>query len=335
MKLGITYDLRDDYLAEGYGEEETAEFDRVDTIEGIEGVLDELGFVTDRIGNFKNLVRKVAEGHRWDMVFNIAEGLYGIGREAQVPALLDAYRIPYTFSDPLTLSLCLHKAMTKRIIRSVGITTPDFAVLESKEDIECLSLPFPLFAKPVAEGTGKGITQSSKITGKNDLRRVCCDLLERFQQPVLIETFLPGEEYTVGIVGTGKDAEVLGTMEIQYSTAQADVYSYSTKANYSSLVTYHLVTGPIAAKCAELSLQVWKVLRCRDAGRIDIRLDAEGIPNFLEINPLAGLNPTHSDLPILCRLAGLPYGELIRRILKSAFKTYGIRYLFSQERFES
>ena len=136
MKIGLTHDLRDDYLAEGYSEEETAEFDRAETIDAVDRTLTELGFRTDRIGHLKSLTGRLAAGDRWDLVFNIAEGLRGFGREAQVPALLDAYEIPYTFSDPLVLALTLHKGMTKHVIRDMGIPTPDFAVIESADRMD-------------------------------------------------------------------------------------------------------------------------------------------------------------------------------------------------------
>jgi D-alanine-D-alanine ligase len=212
VKIGITYDLRDDYLAEGYGEEETAEFDHPVTIAAIEGALHILGHDTERIGHIRKLAEKLVAGEKWDLVFNIAEGLRGFGREAQVPALLEAYDIPYVFSDPLVLSLTLHKGMTKRVIRDLGIPTPDFTVVESPEEIERVALPFPLFAKPVAEGTGKGVTAASKINDRAELERVCLLLLETFRQPVLIEAFLPGREFTVGIIGTGGEAFVPGVL---------------------------------------------------------------------------------------------------------------------------
>ncbi len=163
MKIGLVYDLKDDYLRQGYGEEDVAEFDKIETIEEIEKALHENGFDTERIGNLKSLVSALADNRRWDIVFNIAEGMYGMGREAQVPALLDAYQIPYTFSDPLVLSLTLHKGLTKEIVRNAGIATADFCVVRDAEDVEKIKLPFPLFAKPVAEGTGKGIDKFSEI----------------------------------------------------------------------------------------------------------------------------------------------------------------------------
>ena len=170
MRVGLTYDLRAEYLAAGYGEEETAEFDQPATIEAIESAIQALGHQTDRIGNGRQLVGRLAAGGRWDLVFNIAEGLHGVAREAQVPAILDLYDIPYTFSDPLVLALALHKGMTKAVIRDAGLPTADFAVVERIEDLDGVTLPLPLFAKPVAEGTGKGVTPASKITDRASLR---------------------------------------------------------------------------------------------------------------------------------------------------------------------
>jgi D-alanine-D-alanine ligase len=309
LKIGISYDLRDDYLAEGYTKEETAEFDRVDTIEAIEEALRISGYRTDRIGHIKALIGRLSSGDRWDMVFNIAEGLHGFGREAQIPALLDAYGVPYTFSDPLVLALALHKGMTKHVIRDAGIPTPDFQIIETEDDIAKVDIPFPLFAKPVAEGTGKGITAASKIASFSELKQV------------LLETFLPGRELTVGIVGTGKEAVALGVIEIHLKdNAESNAYSFHNKENYAELVEYKLIDDSMARNAEEAALAAWRVLGCRDAGRIDLRADASGRPNVMEINPLAGLHPVHSDLPIICNLKGIPYHELISMIMHSARK---------------
>src|SRR5688572_17934224 len=158
MHIGLTYDLRQDYLAAGFSEDETAEFDREGTISSIAAALQQLRHKTDRIGHAKQLIARLAAGDRWDLVFNIAEGLTGIAREAQVPAILDVYGIPYTFSDPLVMALTLHKGLTKTVVRAGGVPTAPFALVEQPADLESLQLPFPLFAKPVAEGTGKGVT---------------------------------------------------------------------------------------------------------------------------------------------------------------------------------
>jgi D-alanine-D-alanine ligase len=324
VKIGIAYDLRDDYLAEGYGDEETAEFDRLDTIEAIEGTLQRLGFGTDRIGNIRKLAARLVAGDRWDMVFNIAEGLKGFGREAQVPALLDAFEIPYTFSDPLVLSLTLHKGMTKHVIHNLGIPTPEFAVVETTSDIDAVRLPFPLFAKPVAEGTGKGISSSSRIMTRKDLDEVCRRLLAAFDQPVLLETFMPGREFTVGITGTGVEAVAVGAIEVLLKKdAEPGAYSYTNKKKFEEFIEYRLVKDETAQKAIEVSLAAWRGLGCRDGGRIDLRADDQGVPRFLEVNPLAGLNPVISDLPILCSLAGVSYQELISRIMDSALKRVG------------
>lgn len=321
LLIGLTYDLRDDYLKEGYGLEETAEFDLPDTIEAIEKVITDNGFQADRIGNIKALTRRLAKGNRWDLVFNIAEGVQGYGREAQVPALLEAFNIPYTFSDPLGNALTLHKGMTKQILRDLGIPTPDFAVVKCLEDVEMINLPFPLFAKPVAEGTGKGITALSKITSRKNLLIICKQLLKTFNQPVLVETYLPGREFTVGILGTGKDARALGTLEVILKpTAEKNAYSYENKEHYATLVDYVLVNDDEAQKAMEISLMAWRGLDLRDAGRIDLRSNIHGVPHFMEVNSLAGLNPVRSDLPILCSKIGMSYHNLISAIIKSALK---------------
>lgn len=319
MRIGMTYDLRDDYLAMGFTEEETAEFDRPDTIQAIEDELRRLGYQVDRIGHVKQLAQRLLSGDRWDMVFNFAEGLYGVGREAQVPALLDAWQIPYTFADTMVLGLTLHKGMTKHVVRSLGLPTPDFAVIESPTDVERVRLPFPLFCKPVAEGTGKGITGKSRVASHADLMKTCRHLLAEFRQPVLVETYLPGREFTVGIIGTGDQAECVGAMEVILGAkAESAGYTYENKEHYEDRVTYEKATGPILQEAAQLALAAWRGLGCRDGGRIDLRADAAGRLNFLEVNPLAGLHPVRSDLPILARMNGVSYSDLIARIVTSA-----------------
>lgn len=319
MKIGLTYDLQDWYLARGYSLEDTAEFDRVDTIEGIESALAALGHETERVGNAFELVEALAAGRRWDMVFNIAEGLYGPGREALVPALLDAYRIPYTFSDPLVLALTLDKAACKRFVRDLGLPTPDFAVVREPADLAAVNLPFPLFAKPATEGTGKGISGASRVESPEALREICLDLLSRFRQPVLVETYLPGREFTVGLAGTGSRARSLGCMEVVFlDRAEAGAYTYLNKKDFENRVEYRPARCADARAAEELALAAWKGLGCRDAGRIDIRLDAAGNPSFIEVNPLAGINPIISDLVILCGMNTISYQDLIGMIMDSA-----------------
>lgn len=325
MIVGLTYDLREEYLAAGFSELETAEFDRPDTIDAIDGALAALGYQTCRIGNLRQLAGRLLKGERWDAVFNIAEGMYGYAREAQVPALLEAYRIPCVFSDAMVLALTLHKGMTKRIIRDLGIPTPDFAVVGNAGELPAAArLEYPLFVKPVAEGTGRGIDDKSKVTGPRQLQEACGRVWSQCGQAALVETYLPGREFTVGITGTGAAAELVGVAEIVMRGGKDATYSYESKENCEELVDYLRAEGEAAEAAAQTALAAWRGLGCRDGGRVDIRLDAGGTAHFLEVNPLAGLHPQHSDLPILATLCGIPYLELMRRIMVSLCNRVGL-----------
>jgi D-alanine-D-alanine ligase len=322
MLIGFTYDLRSDYLAEGYGEEETAEFDQLGTIEAIEGALQAIGHDVDRIGHARNLVERLARGDRWELMFNICEGLRGAARESQVPALLDVYEIPYTFADAAVLAVCLDKALTKTVLRAAGLPTPNWHVVREIADLNKFNLLFPVIAKPIAEGTGKGIDAASKVKDEASLQTACRRLLATYHEPVLVERFLPGREFTVGVLGTNRDAAAIGTLEVLLGpNAEPDVYSYNNKEQSEALMSYRLVRAsddPQVAQAEALALAAWRAVGGRDGGRLDLRCDAEGQPQLMEINPLAGLHPTHSDLPMLCTAVGMEYVELIERIVESA-----------------
>lgn len=333
MKIGLTYDLREEYLAQGFSMEETAEFDKPETVEALESCLQNLGYETEKIGNIFNLTKALAEGKRWDLVFNICEGMYGFAREAQVPAILEAYKIPCTFSDPMVLSLSLHKGMTKHVVRSCGVSTPDFAMVEEISDVDRISLPFPLFAKPAAEGTSKGVTPISRINSQSELRSTCRVLLKKYRQPVIVETFLPGREFTVGIIGTGKKASVIGAMEVVLtSKAEAGIYSYHNKENYQGLVEYYPCSDEQAKAAMDVALKSWQAIGGRDVGRVDIRCDAAGMPNFIEVNPLPGMNPVVSDLPILARLHGMDYQTLVGKIMSAVIHRMGVLPFIRQKK---
>ena len=323
MRIGLTYDLRADYLAMGMSEEESAEFDAEITIESLANALTGLGHEVIRIGHIRALTERLVKGERWDAVFNICEGVQGDAREAQVPALLEAYNSPAVFSDPLTLALTLDKEWTKRIVRTAGVPTADFALIESPDDIAKVNLPFPLFLKPVAEGSGKGVNERSHVANVDELRTVATELLTRFRQPVLAETYLAGREFTVGITGTGADAAVLGVIEIKPTAKGTQSgYSYEDKEHWEHRITLHLVDDADARGAAAVAVAAWRALRCRDGGRVDIRCDAAGRPHFLEVNPLAGLNPHHSDLCFLANFKGLTYQDLIGLIMESFLKRH-------------
>jgi D-alanine-D-alanine ligase len=318
MRIGVTYDLRADYLALGFSEEDTAEFDSEITIAAICGALASLGHVPERIGGVRPLAERLAAGDRWDCVFNFCEGLKGVSREAQVPSLLEAYDVPYVFSDPLTLCLALDKAMAKRILRDCGVPTAPFAVIGDPEEISGIKIPFPLFLKPLAEGSGKGIGECSRVTTPHELQTVAADLLRRFDQPVLAEQYLPGREFTVGITGTGADAEVLGVMEVLWTAdAAPHGYGYENKEYYEGRMEYRLPDDAESREAERVALAAWRALRCRDGGRIDLRSAENGQPHFIEVNPLAGLNPERSDLVFIARFKGIEYRDLIGRIMES------------------
>jgi D-alanine-D-alanine ligase len=325
ITVGLTYDLKDDYLKKGFSPEEVAEFDALETIDALENTLRSLHFEVIRIGNIFDLIAFLNSGKRVDIAFNICEGMYGIAREAQVPCLLDAFRIPYVFSEPDILNLTLDKSLTKLVLKESGIRTAPFKVIHHLEDIEQISLEFPLFIKPVAEGTSKGIDGYSIIDNKIQLKKSTAYLLEKFSQPVLVETFLPGREFTVGILGSGDDCEALGAMEILLNEhTPHPIYSYTVKKEWEKYASYKIAEDPVAQECVETAEKVWKLINGKDAGRIDFRVDAQGNPNFIEVNPLAGLNPTYSDLPILAGLMGMEYDQLIDSIMKSALSRTGM-----------
>jgi D-alanine-D-alanine ligase len=319
VQIALVYDLRDDYRAIGFADEELAEFDFVGTIDAIDGALRALGHETERVGNVRALAQRLAAGARWDLVFNTAEGVRGFGREAQVPALLEAFEIAYTFSDPLVSALTLHKGMAKRVLRDAGVPTTPFHVVGDEAELAEVSLPFPLFVKPVAEGTAKGIDAGSRVETPGALAARCRLIWAKYAQPALVEPFLPGREFTVGVLGAGAAAQAIGTLELKLrASAEPGIYSYLNKELSEERVDLPLADAAAAAKVEPVALAAWRALGGRDGGRIDLRLDARGEPMVLELNPLPGLHPTHSDLPILWSALGRSYEALIGAIVESA-----------------
>jgi len=316
--VGMTYDLRADHIADGLDPEDAAELDSEVTIAAIESTLQGLGLRTERIGHARALCQRLVRGDRWDLVFNIAEGLRGRSREAQVPALLELYGVPYTFSDPLTCAVTLDKAVAKQLVRAAGLNTPDFRVVRAPGDLALLDLPLPVFAKPLQEGTGMGIGPTSRIDDQASLHEWVLGLLHRHRQPVLVERYLPGREFTTGVVGSGAEARVIGSMEILINPGAGD-YGYQVKEDWKRLCRYTpLLPGPLHDEVHALALASYRALECRDGSRVDIRLDHEEKPAFIEVNPLPGLNPHHSDLPMLARMHGMDFSALLEAIVTSA-----------------
>jgi D-alanine-D-alanine ligase len=277
-----------------------------------------MGYETEPIGNAFQLIDALAAGNKWDLVFNIAEGLYGDGRESVVPAILDQYKIPYVFSGPVIMGLSLNKHLAKLVVAASGVPVSPGCLITELKDLEKCNLKFPLFVKPVSEGTGKGITEKSLVRSSAELLKMVTWILAEFRQPALVEEYLPGREFTVGLVGYGDDAVAIGGMEVM--TVDNLPYSVEVKENYQNYCTYKPLDADIIDECKSVALGAWKALDAVDAGRVDLKADRDGKICFIEANPLAGLNPIHSDLPILSRMYGIEYQTLLEMIMKSATK---------------
>lgn len=327
LRIGLVYDLKEDYLTAGFSAEDVMEFDSEETIAGLAAGLSGLGHQVERVGRGLELTRRLVEGTRWDLVFSIAEGVRGRAREAQVPAVCELFAQPYVFADPLSCALTLDKAMAKRVVRDHGLPTAPFTVVETPAQATGIELRFPVFAKPVAEGSSKGVTGRSLARSREELLDACLSLIETFRQPVLVERYLPGREVTVGIVGNGDDARIVGVMEVLI-TGGDETHSYTAvnKKEWRERVRYRLLaaTGALAVSASTLAVACYRALGCRDGARLDVRCDEDGTPCFLEANPLPGLNPEWSDLPIIARLAGHSYGDLLEWIVESARRRYGL-----------
>jgi D-alanine-D-alanine ligase len=318
MKIGLTFDLRSWYIDRGYSMDETAEFDKQETVDALENSLKLMGHETEPVGNTFQLIEALASGRRWDMVFNIAEGLYGDGRESVVPAILDQYKIPYVFSGPVTMGVSLNKHLAKLVVAAAGVPVSPGCLMTELKDLDKCNLKYPLFVKPVSEGTGKGITEKSLVNSSGELKTMVKWILKEFKQPALVEEYLPGREFTVGITGSGDDAVAIGGMEV--ICANNLPYSVEVKENYLDYCKYNPLDADIIGECKSVALRAWKALDAVDAGRVDLKADRNGKICFIEANPLAGLNPIHSDLPILSRMYGIEYQTLMEMIMKSAIK---------------
>jgi D-alanine-D-alanine ligase len=318
MKVGLTYDLRSWYIDRGYSMDETAEFDKQETVDALQDALKKMGYDTELIGNAFQLIESLAAGRRWDIVFNIAEGLYGDGRESVVPAILDQYKIPYVFSGPVIMGLSLNKHLAKLVVDAAGVPVSPGLRINELKDLEKCDLKYPLFVKPVSEGTGKGITENSLVHNYDELLKMVEWILREFRQPALVEEYLPGREFTVGVVGYGEEAIAIGGMEVM--TINNLPYSVEVKENYQNYCTYKPLDSDIIEECKSVAVRAWKALDAVDAGRVDLKADRNGNICFIEANPLAGLNPIHSDLPILARMYGIEYQTLLEMIMGAALK---------------
>lgn len=272
-----------------------------------------------------------------DIVFNIAEGANGVSREAQIPAMLDMLKIPYTGSDALTLAICLDKARTKEILSYYKIPNAKFFVADKVEDAKNHNLKFPMIVKPISEGSGKGIYASSFVHNQAELEREIKRITSEYNQSSLVEEFLPGREFTVAILGNNGDARVLPAIEMRYDKypeGTVHLYSYEakwildTKENEFDVFDCPAdITKELEEKINKVCLDTYRVLRCRDWSRIDLRLDENGEPNIIEINPLPGIIPDpneNSSYPKAARAAGIEYNDMINHVLAAGIRRYNL-----------
>lgn len=327
MRIGITYDLKADgvvpvYLPDDFQEE----FDSPVTIEAIAAALRGLGHTALLLGDGRGLLERLLADPP-DLVFNTAEG-EGVGRarEARVPAVLEMLGIPHTGSDPLTLAVTLDKDCARRLVASAGVPVPAGVVLRPGEDARAVvrraRLPFPILAKPAWEGSSKGIRGKCLVDSPDQLGTVVASLQQDHRQPVLLEEFVRGDELTVGILGNDPP-RVLGIMRVR-PTRPTDrfIYSLEVKRDYLRQVVYECPAAlpeQTTRAVAAAALAAYRVLGCRDVSRIDFRL-RDGVPYFLEVNPLPGLNPESSDLVILAGRLGMSHAQLIEAILQAALE---------------
>jgi D-alanine-D-alanine ligase len=272
-----------------------------------------------------------------DIVFNIAEGAFGVSRESQIPAMLDMLQIPYTGSDALTLAICLDKARTKEILSYYKVPTAKFFVADKIEDAENHELSFPMIVKPISEGSGKGIFASSFVNDNEELNSEIKRITSEYNQSALVEEFLSGREFTVAVLGNNGDARVLPPIEIRFDKYPKDVkpmYSYEAKwildtkeSDFDVFDCPASVDTHLLEKINKICLDTYKVLKCRDWSRIDLRLDNNGEPSIIEINPLPGIIPDpkeNSSFPKAARAAGVNYNDMINSVLASAVKRYNL-----------
>ncbi len=311
MRIGLTFNLK----PAGAPGDRFEEFDSEETIRALEGALRAAGHEPVRLGWGEEMLDAL-DRLRVDGVFNLAEGIGGRGRESQVPAVLEMYGIPCTASSALSIGLTLDKALAKMVAAAHGIATAPFEVRSQKAEGRS-GLRFPLFAKPCGEGSSMGITASSFCRDEADIERA----VERLSQygPVLVEEFLPGDEYTAGIV----DGEPIGVMQIAPRPTTDDprpfIYSLDVKRDYLNRVEYRTFRNE---EIEAVALAVWKAFDLRDVARVDIRRDRNGVANFVEVNPLPGMNPVTSDLIILAAGLGWKYDDLIGRVVASAIRRW-------------
>ncbi|MBS3938929.1 MAG: ATP-grasp domain-containing protein [Peptococcaceae bacterium] len=326
LKVVLIYDIKiEAQESEGEPPDRYAELDSESTIIAIDSALTQGGHTVTRIPGGPSALVPLQRGN-FDLAFNICEGYKGRNREAHMPAVLEMLGIPCIGSDVLSLAICLDKPTTKKILLHHGLLTPPFQVFDQASDLLGPNLRFPLMVKPAHEGSSMGIVGSSKVVDEGALRRQVDFVISNYHQPALVEEFIVGREFTVGILGNGCSRRTLPILEVDFTHVPAGfncIYTYEFKKNYTAR-HHFLCPAPIDAALAEClrqtALQAFAALGCRDFGRVDFRLSQAGLPYIIEVNPLPGLAPGYSDFPVSAEVAGYTFPGLINAIVDNALR---------------
>lgn len=335
LKVGFTFNVKR-IKPTAEGEDREAEYDSPTTLQAIREAISSHGHEVVDLEATAELPMVLASTPV-DVVFNIAEGFRGRNRESQVPALLELLDIPYTGSDPATLSLALDKALAKRVVRAAGIDTPNFQLMSTgRERLDKQFTRWPLMVKPVAEGSSKGVISKSVCHTETELREVVKEMIERYQQPALVEEYIGGREFTVGLLGERRP-EVLPPMEIVFTdkSDKTPIYKFEDKLEENDRIRYEVPAKVEPGQLERLracARTAFMSLGCRDVARIDFRMDDTGRIYFIECNPLPGLTPGWSDLVLIAQGDGMDYRTLIGEILSGAIRRYKERGLRRRDR---
>ena len=339
LRAGITFNLKKNTASDLPGRsagpdcckrsgppDAEAEFDDEETIRAIQSALEAAGLSVELYEAAEELPVRLLQ-NRPDIVFNIAEGVAGRGREAQVPAILNFLNIPFTGSDETALCVAMDKALTKRLAASWGVSTPDYEVVKYGAAFLQTGLSFPVIVKPNNEGSSKGVSSLSITGDAAVLRRIVQEKMNDYKQDMLLEEYIGGREFTAGILGNGEELRVFPPMEIIFLDKSKNIYSCEVKKDFRRYVRYECppdIGAGLKKEIEETAKTVYRSLDCRDFALVDFRLSPEGRLYFIEINPLAGLAPGYSDFPMIAEFNGMDYQTLIRNILHCALARYGL-----------
>lgn len=328
MRVGLTYDLKTDYeFAKDDPADANAEFDHPSTIDVISAALTSNGYQVKKIGNVNRLIENI-DKLDVDIVFNISEGLFGRNRESQVPVLLEMARVPFVGADGLSLAISLDKIMAKKVFLAEGIPTPRFFEVKPGENVDGLDhMKFPMFVKPRFEGSSKGLSESSRVENLAELRKQVDYVTATYKQPALVEEFIPGEEFTVALLGNG-EPEAMPVVQIKIDGKLKLKDKFYTFGRIRDDSVEYVCPAPISEglrkKLSGLAVKTYTAIECRDFGRVDFRVDARGNPFVLEINPLPSLS-TEDVFMFIAKALGISYEEMLGRIMEKALKRHGLR----------